>query len=261
MPSFKNYTLLSALLSWILNMLLPFCIGTEPPRFILGNTVFVAFTGEDLLVHFDLRVPLNQSKDDMTCFDPFHKTIFNRPIPPTVGQSETMRVVVQLHKLQTSGEYHCQYKMARAYWFVRLRDEGYRDVVGLDYTNFLIVGFFSGVLLVFSVVGSVYVFRGTWNQIPECGNTSKDRKQKKERTQAKRPEDDNMGVIITSSTSLYASLETRPVSVYDVLDRSAVNTDSQERKPAVKPKTGQKPVPQSSQAQEETVFESVYENF
>ncbi|XP_054635873.1 uncharacterized protein si:ch211-243a20.4 isoform X2 [Dunckerocampus dactyliophorus] len=261
MPSMKQYCLLAARLSWIFKMLLPFCVGTESPRFVLRNTAFVAFTGEDLHVHFDLRVPLNQSKDDMTCFDPFHRPIFNRLIPPTIGHSETIREVLQLHKLQTSGEYHCQYKMARAYWFVRLRDEGYRDVVRVDYTDFIIVGFFSGVLLVFSVVGSVYVFRGTWKQIPECGNPSKERKQKKERTQAKRPEDDDMGVIITSSTSLYASLEPRPLSVYDVLDHSAVNIDSHERKPALKSKSGQKPVAQSPQAQDEGVFESVYENF
>lgn len=38
--------------------------------------------------------------------------------------------------------------------------DGYRDLVMLDYTEFIIVAVFTGVLLVFSVVGSVCVFRG-----------------------------------------------------------------------------------------------------
>ncbi len=41
-------------------------------------------------------------------------------------------------------------------------DDGYKDLVMWDYTEMTIVAIFTGVLLVFSVVGSVYIFRGHW---------------------------------------------------------------------------------------------------
>lgn len=41
-------------------------------------------------------------------------------------------------------------------------DEGYKDIVNLESTELITVAVFTGVLLVFSVVGSVCVFRGHW---------------------------------------------------------------------------------------------------
>ncbi|XP_061535840.1 uncharacterized protein si:ch211-243a20.4 [Phycodurus eques] len=252
----QRYWHLFAMLIWILQMLLPLCLATEAPRLLIFNTAFVAITGEDLYVHYELNIPANQSKDVLTCFDPDHRQIFRHEVAATPGHAVSYKAVLDLKMLINSGEYHCRYKVAKVYWFLRLRDEGYRDVAMVDYTDFIVVAFFSGVLLVFSVVSSVYVFRGTWKQqMPKCGNPSNDRKQNKERTQAEKPEDDTMSVIITSSTSLYASLEPRPRSIYDVLERSAVD------KPAPKPISGQRPVEQRTPAQDEGVFESVYENF
>ncbi|XP_051940253.1 uncharacterized protein si:ch211-243a20.4 isoform X2 [Hippocampus zosterae] len=243
------------MLNWIFKMLLPLCAGTREPKLLFFDTVFVGFTGEDLHVHYELNIPANQSEDTLACFDPYNQMIFKHKVPATQGHALTNKAIIQLKMLMSSGEYHCQYKVAKAYWFLRLKDEGYRDVTRVDYTDFIVVACCCGVLLVFSVLSSVYVFRGTWKkQIP-------DRKQNNERTQAQKSEDDGMGVIIASSTSLYASLEPRPRSIYDVLDRSAVNAESQQRKPALKPKTSQKPGEQRKQEHEEGAFESVYENF
>ncbi|XP_061627433.1 uncharacterized protein si:ch211-243a20.4 isoform X2 [Phyllopteryx taeniolatus] len=325
----QRYWHLFAMLIWILQMLLPLCLARKAPRLLIFNTAFVAFTGEDLYVHYELNIPANQSKDVLTCFDPEQRQILRHEVAGTPGHAVSYKAVLDLKMLINSGEYHCRYKVAKVYWFLRLRvvcdvtvcritfrgftdgdarwhtlnpfnrtnglafawkrlpihtgkhtteqpsfffplcmecckselwqsgsNEGYREVVVEDYTDFMVVAFFSGVLLVFSVVSSVYVFRGTWKQqMPKCGNPSNDRKQNKEQTQAEKPEGDTMSVIITSSTSLYASLEPRPRSIYDVLERSAVD------KPAPKPKTGQRPVEQRTPAQDEGVFESVYENF
>ncbi|XP_019717231.1 NFAT activation molecule 1 [Hippocampus comes] len=250
------------MLNWILKMLLPLCAGTGEPKLLFFDTVFVGFTGEDLHVPYELNIPTNQSEDTLACFDPYNQMIFKHKVPATQGHAVTNKAIIQLKMLMSSGEYHCHYKGAKAYLFLRLKDEGYRDLAMVDYTDFIVVACFCGVLLVFSVLSSVYVFRGTWKkQIPKCGNPSTDRKQNNERTQAEKPEDDGMGVIIASSTSLYASLEPRPRSIYDVLDRSAVNAESQQKKPALKPKTSQKPGEQRKQAHEEGAFESVYENF
>ncbi|XP_061761938.1 uncharacterized protein si:ch211-243a20.4 [Nerophis ophidion] len=253
---FRPHRRLPALLIWILQTLLPVCRGTESPRITLGNTVFVAFTGEDLYLPYQLHLPAIPANDTLTCFDPLHRVIFRRSIASD-HHAQIFSSSMRVQALQTSGEYHCQYNVAKAYWFMRLRDEGYKDVLTVDYTDFVTVGFFSVVLLLLSVVGSVYVFRGTWKtKVPECGNQSPGGKQKKEVGVAETPEDDNTDANITSSTSLYATLEPRAGSVYDVL-----NVDSKDRKPALKPKTGQKLMAQSPQAQDQGVFESVYENF
>ncbi|XP_061883303.1 uncharacterized protein si:ch211-243a20.4 [Entelurus aequoreus] len=256
MPSFRPHWRLPALLIWTLQTLLPVCRGTESLRITLENTVFVAFTGEDLRLPYKLHLPPNSANESLICFDPLHRRIFRRFFTSDV-HAQTFSSYMLVRALQTSGEYHCQCNVARAYWFVRLRDEGYKDVLTVDYTDFVTVGFFSAALLLLSVVGSVYVFRGTWKtKVPECGNPSPGGKQKKEVGVAETPDHDNTDAKITSSTSLYATLEPRPGSVYDVL-----NVDSQDRKPGLKPKTGQKLRAQSPQAQDQGVFESVYENF
>lgn len=41
-------------------------------------------------------------------------------------------------------------------------DHGYKELTNLDFTEFIVVSVLSGVLLIFSVVGSVYVLRGYW---------------------------------------------------------------------------------------------------
>ncbi|XP_051940252.1 uncharacterized protein si:ch211-243a20.4 isoform X1 [Hippocampus zosterae] len=194
------------MLNWIFKMLLPLCAGTREPKLLFFDTVFVGFTGEDLHVHYELNIPANQSEDTLACFDPYNQMIFKHKVPATQGHALTNKAIIQLKMLMSSGEYHCQYKVAKAYWFLRLKDEGYRDVTRVDYTDFIVVACCCGVLLVFSVLSSVYVFRGTWKkQIP-------DRKQNNERTQAQKSEDDGMGVIIASSTSLYAKICFRVLS-------------------------------------------------
>ncbi|XP_057698590.1 uncharacterized protein si:ch211-243a20.4 [Corythoichthys intestinalis] len=255
----QQYWHLCLLLIWIFKMLLPLCSGAAAPRLHFFDTVFVAIRGEDLHVHYELHIPANQSSDVLMCYDPYRQLIFKHTFLATRDRALSNNAIMHLKNLMNSGEYRCQYKVAKAYFFLRLRDESYRDLATVDYTNFIVVGFFSGVLLIFSIVSSVYVFRGTWmGKNHEHGNVSNDREKKKQ--QADKPEDDSMGVTIASPTSLYASLESRPRSIYDVLDRSSVK-NTEQRKPALKPKTGHTPVKQRTQAQDEGVLESVYENF
>ncbi|XP_071329388.1 NFAT activation molecule 1 isoform X4 [Trachinotus anak] len=143
--------------------------------------------------------------------------------------------------------------------FVALAGDGYTRPI--DYT-FIIMSVFTGVLLVFSVVGSVYVFRGHQKeQITQCGEMGGKRKQNREKRKAREMKDDNIDVTTAPSTSLYASLETRPRSIYDVLDHSAAKRESDQGKTKAKKNEPQKTTEQTAQHQEEGVFESVYENF
>ncbi|XP_070782941.1 NFAT activation molecule 1 [Enoplosus armatus] len=124
-------------------------------------------------------------------------------------------------------------------------------------SEIIIVGIFTGMLLVFSVVGSVCVFRGHWKErIIEGDN--RNRKQNREERKERETEE---AVITAQSTSFYASLEPRPRSIYDVLDQSAANREPDQSKAKPKKNEPQKTMAQTTQPQHEDVFESVYENF
>ncbi|TDH16083.1 hypothetical protein EPR50_G00016310 [Perca flavescens] len=199
----------------------------------LESTVFVALAGEEIDIKCKLVIPANQTRDVLTCSDPFKNQIYSYDISEMTGQTKTVQL--KLKNLTMSGEYSCQYKKATVYWFLRVRGEGYRDLVMWDYTEFIIVAVFTGVLLVFSVVGSVCVFRGHGKKCTtERGNTDRKRKQNTEEMKETEMEEDNMDVITDPSTSFYASLEPRPMSIYDVLDHSAANREPDQSK--AKPK-------------------------
>ncbi|XP_075946233.1 NFAT activation molecule 1 [Anarhichas minor] len=241
------------------------CSGLESPKLRLKNTVFVAFAGEELNLTCVLMMPANQSRDNLTCSDPLEKQIFTRTINENFDLKE-LKFDLILKNVTSSGEYSCQYKTAKVYWYLRVRNlrwdpsedvfPGDRD---LD-TELIAVAIFTGVLLVFSVVGSVYVFRGHGTDcLTECGNRGRKQKQNIEERKEEEMEEDNVDVITAPSTSFYASLQTRPTSIYDVLDHSAVSREPDRSQ--AKPKEPKETVAETTQDQHEGVFESVYENF
>lgn len=223
--------------------------GNDVPKIYLDKTVFVRFKGENLTIGCRLKKPPNQTQGTLKCFDPSTKPIHSSVI---IDKGEEVSKSFVLENMEISGEYHCQYQTAKAYWFLRVRDHGYKDIVKLDHT-FTVVAVFTGVLLVFSVVGSVYVFRGHW----KCGNAGDERTQNRE----ERKLEDDTNEVSSPSTSFYASLEARPGSIYDVLDHSAANTQPEQRKAKPKKDKIPKPMVQTTQNQDEGIFESVYENF
>ncbi|XP_039677200.1 uncharacterized protein si:ch211-243a20.4 isoform X2 [Perca fluviatilis] len=226
----------------------------------LESTVFVAFAGEEIAIKCELVIPANQTRYVLTCSDPFENQIYNYS-SETTGQRQRVQLTLKLKNLAMSGEYSCQYKKATVYWFLRVRGDGYRDLVMWDYTEFIIVAVFTGVLLVFSVVGSVCVFRGHGKCTTECRNTDRKRKQNTEEMKETEMEEDNMDVITAPSTSFYASLEPRPRSIYDVLDHSAANREPDQSKAKPKKREPKETMTQPTQDQHEGVFEIVYENF
>lgn len=238
------------------------CSGMDRPIIRLDSTVFVALVGENLNIRGELTLPANQSRGKLTCYDPSHSPIYSCDVYETTDEPKIVQLELELKHLNCSGEYSCRYEKTTVYWFLRVSDGGYTDPVVWDYTEMIIVTVFTGVLLVFSVVGSVYVFRGHWKEsITEHGDTGRKRKQNREEKKERQVEQDNMEAITAPSTSFYASLETRPRSIYDVLDRSAANRESEPSKAKPKKKEPPKMMVQPTQHQQEGVFESVYENF
>ncbi|XP_044045982.1 uncharacterized protein si:ch211-243a20.4 [Siniperca chuatsi] len=254
---------LSFMSTWIFVFFFPsVCSGMDTPKIDLESTVFVALAGEDLKIKSTLKVPANQSSDILTCqSNNLNRQIYSCDVAATAGQPKDFELTLELKNL-SSGEYYCQYKTAKVYWFVRVRNEGYIKLVMLDYTEFIIVAVFTAVLLVFSVVGSMCVFRGHWKErITKGGDTSRKRKQNREERKERKTEEDNMDVITAQSTSFYASLEPRPKSIYDVLDHSAANKEPDQSKAKPKKNKPPKTMAQTTQPKQEDVSESVYENF
>lgn len=257
---FKLFWNNSWMLTWIFVFFFPFgCSGNDAPSLKMENTVFVAFRGEDLSIMCEVNKPANQTVDFLTCFDPSNTKIYNYATAPTAGNPEKEKLSLELKNMTVSGEYYCQYKGAKVFWFLRVRAEGYKEVVMLDYTEMIIMAVVTGVLLVFSVGGSVYVFRGHWKGTKSETAASTQKQNREERREER--EEENVDVITAQSTSFYASLETRPRSIYDVLDHSAANRQPEKKNAKAKKKQVQNTVSKSTEKQEDGVVECVYENF
>nr|XP_020503345.1 uncharacterized protein LOC109994380 [Labrus bergylta] len=234
------------------------CSGLDVPCLQLNTTVFVALRGEVIFVEVDLKIPANQSKDILNCLDPSLQHIYSCDV---VNQPTVQTLRLEMKNLTRTGEYQCQYKTAKVFWFLRLRDEGYTEPIMWNHTEF-ILAILTSLLLVFSVVGSVCVFRGNWKEhFSSCGQPNRKHEQKQEERMAKEEQEDNLNVVTDPSTSFYASLEHRAGSIYDVLDRSTTEEGSNKSKAKVKKKESQQTMAQTTQIQQEGVFECVYENF
>ncbi|CAK6953511.1 uncharacterized protein si:ch211-243a20.4 isoform X2 [Scomber scombrus] len=218
----------------------------------LENTVFVALKGEELSIKYNVTTPANQTEATMKCYNPNQEQIYEIP----AGQLKWIDVLV-LKNLTITGEYFCEYKTAKAYWFLRVRDEGYKEAIMWDYKEIITLTFFTSVLLIFSVVGSLYVFRGYWKEkITDSGKKQKQNQEERKEGELKEDQED-----VTSSSSFYASLEPRPRSIYGVLDYSATETVPDQSKAAQKTEKTPETMMQTTEKKDEDVFESVYENF
>ncbi|XP_072319446.1 NFAT activation molecule 1 [Eucyclogobius newberryi] len=213
--------------------------------------VFVALKGENLNISYHLKKPRNIS-DFITCFDSLLNTIYVFEISTTTEHDIYDTFVVK--NVTISGKYFCQFKTAKAFWFLRVRDSGYKEV--WNYTEVIIVSVITALLLVFSVGGTVYVFRGTGG----CCKT-----QNKESIETQKEKGDTANAEPAHSTSFYASLEARPRSVYDALDHSAAASAGgkrhQQKAKTPKKNDAQKTVRDAAKKQEDGIFECVYENF
>ncbi|XP_058497003.1 uncharacterized protein si:ch211-243a20.4 [Solea solea] len=235
------------------------CLQKDTPDLYLDNTVFVAFAGEYLSIGCTIMKSKNQSVDWMTCFDPFKKLIYRRDIPAVYITGE-IRLTVKLRNVTISGEYVCEYHNTKVFWFLQVRNHGYKEPRMLGNTEIIPVAVITAMLLVFSVAGSVYVFRGNWKeQITKCGKTGGKQKQIGEERKTSETEEDTE-IITAPSASFYCSLQPRPRSIYDSLEHLGAEEQDQRK---TKPDKTEPPnmIQPTIQLKDEDVFESVYENY
>ncbi|RVE76462.1 hypothetical protein OJAV_G00007840 [Oryzias javanicus] len=232
-----------------------FCTGKDAPRISMNSTVFVAFQNENLTVCCTLDLPVNQTAGTLECFNPSGTRIGSTNIQET--ENNKVNKMLEFKNMTESGEYYCQYKEAKVYWFLRVTDQGYKT----DPSEFIILSSISGVLLISSVICSVFAFKGHWKKKnTECDNTGRNEKQNTEEKVTEIKEDDK-DVMPPQSSSVYASLDTRPRSIYGVLDCSAAEAEPKIEKTNSKKGEMLKAVEPTAEHQDEGAFECVYENF
>ncbi|XP_068178303.1 NFAT activation molecule 1 [Antennarius striatus] len=244
--------------SWIFVFFLPPVFSKLESQLHLGSTVFVNLANKELRIEYELKSPENHTTDSLKCFDPFKSVIYSCVIP--AGQAEYFTGTMELKNLTQSGEYSCSYKTTTVYWFLRVRDKGYNKQE--DNRELITVSCFTSILLVFCVIGSAIIFRGYWKEgFTQAANICRKQKQNGAEKKGKQIEkkNENEDVRSASSTSVYASLDSRPRSIYDALDCPPANTDQRNVKP--QKNDSENKMVQERKPPREDIFESVYENF
>ncbi|KAM4603383.1 NFAT activation molecule 1 [Polymixia lowei] len=261
----------SKMFSWIFVVLILFliCPRIHSQTIKLKNRFWIALAGEDLDIDIVVVQPANQSGNALKCFNPKGVEIYRSLLSGTTDRVEVAKLTLPLTGLlkSDSGEYRCEYFSSRFYWVLLVRDESYQQPYSLaDYRRLIIVGALTSVLLIFSMAGSVYIFKGHWDSASlntERGSTGEREEQKRDESREEEEEGDNNHTITAAAppASFYASLEPRPRSIYDVLDPSAANTEESQKKPKPNSKEFDKTMGQTTHNQDDGVFECVYENF
>lgn len=96
------------------------------PGFQQEQRVYVALAGEDLQIDFFVSQPANQSGGSLKCFDHKNEVIHNSEV--VILTIEKIKGSVKLRNLVSnhSGEYHCEYNSAKAYWALLVKGESAR---------------------------------------------------------------------------------------------------------------------------------------
>ncbi|XP_028828297.1 NFAT activation molecule 1 isoform X3 [Denticeps clupeoides] len=233
-----------AVLCWMVySRLLDYVTG-RPKLHLSGSRTRVALAQETLSFAFHSTVPGNASvrRNEFECFFG-HKKVYS-----LVTSSPNTSFSISLRNSSESGEYYCTRYGAQAHWVILVRDEGYQEGDGETLETLAPVFLLIVLLFIFSLAGSIYTFKREKQSQSESrhaqdgGGAGGGRGSSSEA----RPEED------VGPSSLYAALESRPASIYDVLNKSAMRSQrgpSQEHRKEIK-----------TTSTEGEIFESVYEN-
>ncbi|XP_017312679.1 uncharacterized protein si:ch211-243a20.4 isoform X1 [Ictalurus punctatus] len=223
---------------WII--LLCFCYKSEA-EFSLENRTCVALAGRSVIHQLKVTIPANSTGSTIRCYQNSQKVweqlIHRSSTPKTIPLTAN----ITMHNSSSSGEYYFQYMDKKLYWVVLVREEGYLPDMETSVIPLLVVLI---VLLLFSVAGSVCIFKLYKNHSQSEGEGDKGKTKKRKRN--------TVATEGATSDSVYMDLEHKTVSVYDVLNVEDKRREIIESQTSVK-KAKPSPV-------EEGIFESVYEN-
>ncbi|XP_058641422.1 uncharacterized protein si:ch211-243a20.4 isoform X3 [Onychostoma macrolepis] len=175
------------------------------PRISMLNRTRVALAGENLDFNLSVFIPANYTTSKLVC-------------------------------------YHTQSKTR--IWSKDLKNKGYQEPPEELDSAIITMLAFSGILLIFTVAGSLYILK-SYKEHPPC------RDDKNEAAEQRPGESDE--VILdedAASASLYTTLHCRSGSIYDTLHSDTMHVENTKKKKSEK----------HCNAQEDDIFDSVYEN-
>lgn len=216
------------------------------PTISMQNRTRVALAGESLDFQLSVLIPANYTTSKLVCYHTQNKTkIWNKELKSEFYEKRhSVSARINMHDSSSSGNYYFSYANQEVHWVVHVRDKGYQQPPEELDNAIIIMMAFSGMLLIFTVAGSLYILK-IYKEHPPC------RDDKNEVAEQRPGESDE--VILdedAASASLYTTLQCRSGSIYDTLQSDTMHVENTKKKKSEK----------HCKTQEEDVFESVYEN-
>ncbi|XP_058641412.1 uncharacterized protein si:ch211-243a20.4 isoform X2 [Onychostoma macrolepis] len=210
------------------------------------NRTRVALAGENLDFNLSVFIPANYTTSKLVCYHTQSKTrIWSKDLKSELFDTTPLvRARINMHNSSSSGNYYFSYANQEVHWVVHVRDKGYQEPPEELDSAIITMLAFSGILLIFTVAGSLYILK-SYKEHPPC------RDDKNEAAEQRPGESDE--VILdedAASASLYTTLHCRSGSIYDTLHSDTMHVENTKKKKSEK----------HCNAQEDDIFDSVYEN-
>lgn len=216
-----------------------------PTMISMLNRTRVALAGETLDFYLSVFVPANYTTSKVVCYTQNKTKVWSKEITSKISETtEPVRARINMRNSSSSGNYYFSYANQEAHWVVQVRDKGYQEPPKELESAIIVMLAFSGILLIFTVAGSLYILKSYKEHTP-C------RDDKNEVAEQKPGESD--GEILdedAASASLYTTLQCRSGSIYDTLHSDTMHVENSKKKKSEK----------HYNAQEDDVLDSVYEN-
>ncbi|XP_010864594.1 uncharacterized protein LOC105007381 isoform X2 [Esox lucius] len=221
-------------------------------KWAVKDRVWVTLAGQNVSFKLTLSTTGNLSADYLVCYRPPDSKEIQR-WKTKANNKHVFTLQFTAHDSSYSGEYKCTFGKDEIFLALLVQDRRYQKP---SERGLIMLGVLTTALLIFSVFGSLFTFRWSQFTVKNKNNrvsTGKRRPKQEEETQVQTP------INASASVSVYASLESRPASVYEVMVQGAENRDSGQRKSQVQTKKSKKLTENATQG--EGIFESVYENY
>ncbi|KAJ8001786.1 hypothetical protein DPEC_G00173050 [Dallia pectoralis] len=229
------------------------CLGphTEAkPKLSVNERLWVTLPGEMVSFALKLTTQTNQSAGKLVCRGPpdLRRDIQTWKIPMTATENtNTYALEFTARDSSYSGVYSCNFQTAEIFTVLLVQDKKFQKSSEMQ-DGCVVFGVLVTALLVFSVLTSICLFKQ--------GNCTTKNKNDGLSKRKRRPKEEKVKISINADTSVsvYASLEPRPASVYEVVVPAVVqeaeNCTSSQRK-----------VKTVNATQREENVLSVYENY
>ncbi|XP_056324688.1 NFAT activation molecule 1 [Danio aesculapii] len=174
------------------------------------NRTIVALAGDTLEFNLKVVIAANSSLK-LECYTQ-KRNIWKKELNGGFHkETRTVPAHIKMHNNSSSGNYNFRYENQKVYWVVQVRDKGYEEPPDELHIDYIIMMAISGILLIFSVAGSLCILK-SYKEKPPCRDDENEvAEQRAEESDDVIPDED------AGSASLYTALQYRSDSVYDTL--------------------------------------------